>query len=48
MGKQELSNRLNWENVSGKKASIAEQNLYKVFNEAFEGTIYKLYENRCI
>ena len=40
MGKKELSNRLNWENVSGKKAAIAEQNLY----EAFEGTIYKLHE----
>lgn len=44
MGKKELSNRLNWENVSGKKAAMAEQNLYKVFNEAFEGTVYKLYE----
>lgn len=44
MGKKELSNRLNWENISGKKASKAEQNLYKVFNEAFEGTIYKLHE----
>lgn len=44
MGKKELSNRLNWENVSGKKAAKAEQNLYEVFNEAFEGTIYKLHE----
>ena len=44
MGKKELSNRLNWENVSGKKAAIAEQNLYEVFYEAFEGTIYKLHE----
>lgn len=44
MGKKELSNRLNWENVSGKKANMAEQNLYKVFNEAFEGNIYKLHE----
>ena len=44
MGKKELSNRLNWENIGGKRAATAEQNLYKVFNEAFEGTIYKLYE----
>lgn len=44
MGKKELSNRLNWENVSGKEAARAEQNLYEVFNEAFEGTIYKLHE----
>lgn len=44
MGKKELSNRLNWENVSGKKAAIAEQNLYEVFYEAFEGTIYKLHK----
>ena len=44
MGKKELSNRLNWENVSGKKAAIAEQNLYEVLYEAFEGTIYKLHE----
>ena len=44
MGKLELSKRLNWENYSGKKALNAEQNLYAVFNKAFEGTIYKLHE----
>jgi hypothetical protein len=44
MGKKELSGRLNWENISGKKAEGAEQNLYDVFNKAFEGTIYKLHE----
>lgn len=43
MGKKELSNRLNWENYSGKKASVAEQNLYDVFHQAFEKTIYKLH-----
>lgn len=44
MGKKELSSRLNWEKVSGEKAAIAEQNLYEVFNAAFEGTIYKLHK----
>lgn len=44
LGKLELSKRLNWENYSGKKALTAEQNLYDVFNKAFEGTIYKLHE----
>lgn len=44
MGKLELSKRLNWENYSGKKAAIAEQDLYEVFNKAFKDTIYKLHE----
>lgn len=44
MGKKELSGRLNWENVSGKKASVAEQNLYAVFKNAFKGTKYVLHE----
>lgn len=43
MSKKELSNRLNWERVSGERAASAEQNLYKVFEKAFEGTVYKLY-----
>lgn len=43
MGKKELSERLNWENVSGAKASNAEQNLYEVFEKAFLGTDYVLY-----
>ena len=44
MGKKELSKRMNWEKVSGEKAANAEQNLYKVFEAAFEGTIYKLHK----
>lgn len=44
MGKKELSKRLNWEKVSGEKAANAEQNLYKAFEAAFDGTIYKLYK----
>lgn len=44
MGKKELSGRLNWERVAGIKAAGAEQNLYNVFNAAFEGTKYKLHE----
>lgn len=43
MGKKELSKRLNWEKVSGEKAANAEQNLYKAFEAAFDGTIYKLH-----
>lgn len=43
MGKKELSGRLNWEKLSGERASDAEQNLYKVFEEVFEGTKYKLH-----
>lgn len=44
MGKKELSKRLNWEKVSGAKAASAEQNLYKVFEAAFDGTVYKLHK----
>lgn len=44
MGKKELSGRLNWENVSGKKAAGAEQNLYVAFRKAFLGTKYVLHE----
>ncbi len=44
MGKAELSSRENWEKISGKLASIAEQNLYTVFKEAFIGTPYVLHE----
>lgn len=43
MGKNELSKRLNWECLSGEKANTAEQNLYKVFEAAFEGTKYVLH-----
>ena len=43
MGKAELSNRLNWERLAGEKALGAEQNLYEVFDAAFEGTVYKLH-----
>lgn len=42
MGKKELSGRLNWEKLAGAKAANAEQNLYEVFEAAFEGTKYKL------
>lgn len=42
MGKKELSGRLNWERLAGEKAANAEQNLYKAFEAAFEGTKYKL------
>ena len=44
MGKLALSGRDNWETVSGQKALGAEQDLYKVFSKAFEGTKYKLHE----
>jgi len=44
MGKKELSKRLNWERLSGEKAAIAEQNLYKAFETAFVGTKYVLHK----
>ena len=44
MGKAELSGRGIWQDVSGLKASTAEQNFYSVFKKAFNGTSYKLYE----
>lgn len=44
MGKAELSGRNIWQDVNGPKASNAEQNLYKVFQRAFDGTKYVLYE----
>lgn len=43
MGKKELSGRANWEKSAGVKATTAEQNLYSVFEQAFQGTKYKLY-----
>ena len=43
MGKKELSERKNWETESGKKAKKAEEELYKAFEDAFKGTVYKLY-----
>ena len=44
MGKKELSGRDNWETISGKKALVAEQDLYKVLKKEFKGTKYKLHE----
>lgn len=44
MGKVALSERHNWETESGKKASIAEQDLYAVFRNAFKGTKYVIHE----
>jgi len=44
MGKNELSGRSIWQDVSGAKAAIAEHNLYNVFNNHFKGTEYKLIE----
>ena len=44
MGKKALSGRDNWQNIGGKKASVAEQNLYQVFKQHFKGTEYKLHE----
>ena len=44
MGKLELSGRNNWEKISGKKASNAEQDLYEVFRNEFKDTEYILHE----
>ena len=43
MGKKELSGRNNWEKSAGIKAAYAEQNLYNVFEQAFQGSKYKLH-----
>lgn len=44
MGKKALSERNNWQDIGGTKASVAEQNLYQVFRQHFKGTVYKLHE----
>lgn len=44
MGKAELSGRNIWQDVNGVKASNAEQNLYRVFSEAFVGSEYKFHK----
>ncbi len=44
MGKKALSDRGNWQEQGGIKATVAEKNLYSVFREYFEGTTYKLHE----
>ena len=44
MGKKELAGRHNWEQKSGEKAAIAEQNLYKAFEQHFKGTDYVLHK----
>lgn len=43
MGKKELSNRnKNWQAEGGRKATIAEKNLYSAFDKHFKGTDYIL------
>lgn len=44
MAKKELSARSNWQTVSGPAglAGQAERNLYAVFEEAFQGTVYRI------
>ena len=44
MAKKELAGRKNWQTESGTKASNAEKNLYKAFEEHLEGTEYILHE----
>lgn len=44
MGKKALAGRENWQVEGGTKASIAEKNLYSVFNKHFKGTDYRLIE----
>lgn len=44
MGKKELSERSIWQDESGAKANVAEQNLYEVLRNAFKGTEYVLHE----
>lgn len=44
MGKKELSGRNIWQDESGIKAAVAEQNLYSVLKKAFMNTQYVLHE----
>ncbi|MDL2236777.1 MunI family type II restriction endonuclease [Christensenellaceae bacterium OttesenSCG-928-K19] len=44
MGRKELQGREIWQDISGAKATKAEQNLYQIFSEAFVGTKYKLHK----
>ena len=44
MGKEELRKRLNWQNMSGIKATSAETDFYTVFHTLFEGNEYELIE----
>ena len=44
MGKNELSQRTIWQDISGVNAANAEQNLYQVFHEYFKDTKYVLHE----
>lgn len=44
MGKKALSGRDNWQELGGKKATQAENNLYDVFRAHFEGTEYVLHK----
>lgn len=43
MGKAELSGRENWQEQGGAKASLAEKNLYTVFEMHFKGSEYILH-----
>jgi len=44
MGTTELRKRDNWQTLSGDKALSAEKDFFKVFREAFEGTVFVLHE----
>lgn len=44
MGKHELEGRDIWQDISGRKAQKAEENLYDVFHNAFKGTQYRLHK----
>lgn len=44
MGKKELSNRENWQELSGSMAKNAEKDLYVAFKIAFKNTSYILHE----
>lgn len=47
MARNELQSRANWQTASGPGglAGKAEKNLYKAFERAFQGTIYKISEH---
>jgi hypothetical protein len=42
MGRVALKKRAPWQNVSGSKAGVAEKNFYKVFQEEFKGSDFRI------
>ena len=42
MGTKELRKRKIWQDISGRKATVAEKNFYDIFSKEFEGTDFRI------